>query len=166
MRLERPSLEWELEHKKYVEEWGPSRMVPSSFNIDGFDSYPAYLEALAEREKGNGKWLPNTNYFLVNDQNRIVAMVDIRHSLNEHLFNEGGHIGYSVRAVERRKGYATRILAEALKKCKDIGISRVLVTCDEENIGSAKTILNNGGIEDRSFVDSEGSVTRRFWIEN
>ncbi|ASN03559.1 GNAT family N-acetyltransferase [Virgibacillus necropolis] len=166
MRLVRPSIEWEKEHQDYAAEWGSSRMVPSSYSLDGHESYKDYLNALATREKGNDHWLPSSNYFLVNDQDRVLAMVDIRHDLNDFLFNVGGHIGYSVRPSERRKGYATLILAEALKKCKKLKIDRVLVTCDEDNIGSANTILNNGGIEDKSFPEEDGNVKRRFWIEN
>ncbi|WP_231514900.1 GNAT family N-acetyltransferase [Oceanobacillus salinisoli] len=58
------------------------------------------------------------------------------------------------------------MLALALKKCKELHIDRVLVTCDEDNIGSAKVILNNNGKEDRSFIDEHGTVKRRFWIDN
>lgn len=166
MKLVRPSIEWEQEHQKYVEEWDQPRMVPSSFALDGHNSYKEFLEALTVREKGNGRWLPSSNYFLVNKAGSVLAMVDIRHELNEHLINLGGHIGYSVRPSERRKGYATLILAEALKKCRELNITRVLVTCDADNIGSAKTILNNGGVEDKRFIEEDGSVTRRFWIDN
>lgn len=166
IRLARPGIEWKKEHEDYVREWDQSRMIPSSFNLDGHESYEAYLEALAIRESGNGKWLPSTNYFLVDEHDRVLAMVDIRHELNDHLLHAGGHIGYSVRPCERRKGYATRILAEALLKCKELGIHRVLVTCDADNIGSAKTILHNGGIEDSSFTEDDGNVVRRFWIDN
>ena len=109
--------------------------------------------------------MPSTNYFLVNENDRVLAMVDIRHELTDYLRNVGGHIGYGVRPVERRKGHATRILAEALKKCSELGIQRVLVTCNADNIGSVKTILKNGGVEDKSFIEEDGTVIRRFWIE-
>ncbi|MBT2216981.1 GNAT family N-acetyltransferase [Virgibacillus dakarensis] len=166
MRLARPALKWKEEHENYVREWGPSRLVPSSFDLAGHETYEEYLKALAIREGGTDRWLPSTNYFLIDDNERIVAMVDIRHDLNEFLRNVGGHIGYSTRPSERKKGYATLILAEALKKCKELGIDRVLVTCDEDNIGSAKVVIRNGGIEDESFADTDGTVKRRFWIDN
>ena len=101
----------------------------------------------------------------MDETDRVLAMVDIRHSLTDYLHNVGGHIGYGVRPAERRKGYATLILAEALKKCDELGINRVLVTCNDDNIGSAKTIVKNGGIEDKSFIEEDGTVVRRFWIE-
>ena len=165
MRLVRPSIEWKKEHEDYMKEWDDSRMTPSSFNLAGYENYEAYLEALKTRESGDGKWVPCTNYFLVDENNRVLAMVDIRHVLTDYLRNVGGHIGYGVRPAERRKGHATLILSEALKKCGKLGIDRVLVTCDADNIGSAKTILKNGGVEDKSFIEEDGTVIRRFWIE-
>jgi predicted acetyltransferase len=165
MRLVRPSIEWKNEHEDYIKEWDEPRMTPSSFNLAGYENYEAYLEALKIRESGEGKWVPSTNYFLVDDNDRVLAMVDIRHSLTAYLHNVGGHIGYGVRPAERRQGHATWILAEALKKCDELGIGRVLVTCNDDNIGSAKTIVKNGGVEDNSFIEEDGTVVRRFWIE-
>ena len=109
--------------------------------------------------------MPSTNYFLVDENNRVLAMVDIRHELTDYLQNVGGHIGYGVRPAARRKGHATMILSEALKKCDELGIRRVLVTCNDDNIGSARTIVKNGGVEDKSFIEDDGTVVRRFWIE-
>ncbi|WP_432352890.1 GNAT family N-acetyltransferase [Sporosarcina sp. A2] len=165
MRLERPSMKWKEEHAAYRNEWDEDRMIPSSFNWDEGIPYETYLEELALREAGHGKWLPCTNYFLVDDTQRVVGMIDIRHDLNEYLHQVGGHIGYGIRPSERRKGYATWMLSEALKVTDTLGISSVLITCNEDNVGSAKTIQKNGGIEDGSFTEEDGTVVRRFWIK-
>jgi len=164
MKLVRPAPEWEREHRSYIDEWGPARLVPSSFNIEPFSNYGEYLENLSQIEKGTDKWVPATNYFLV-ENGRVLGMMNIRHELTDFLLNVGGHIGYSVRPAERKKGYASMMLAEGLKVCNELNVRRVLVTCDKENIGSAKVILNNGGVEDRSFTEQDGTVTRRFWID-
>jgi predicted acetyltransferase len=79
--------------------------------------------------------------------------------------NCGGHIGYGIRPSERRKGYATKLLALSLDKTKELGIQNVLVVCDEGNVASEKTILNNGGIPDTSYVEEDGNVVKRFWIQ-
>lgn len=149
-----------------MREWGYEQMVPSSFNLTGHDTYEDYLQALSKKESGFGKWVPNSKYFLLDDNERIVAMVDIRHELNEFLYNVGGHIGYSTRSSERQKGYATLILEEALLICQNLGTNHVLVTCEADNIGSVKVILNNGGVENKSCADADGMVKRRFWIDN
>ncbi len=94
-----------------------------------------------------------------------MGAVNIRHSLTEHLFNAGGHIGYGIRPSERRKGYATKLLALSLEKTKELDITKVLVVCDAVNTASEKTILHNGGLRDDDFTEEDGNVVRRYWIE-
>ncbi|MGG0668733.1 GNAT family N-acetyltransferase [Lederbergia citrisecunda] len=165
MRLERPSLKWETEHIAYMREWDEDRMTPSSFHLKEDIPYAVYLEELVVKEAGHGNRVPNSNYFLVGDDERIIGMVNIRHSLNDYLRQVDGHIGYGIRPSERRKGYATFLLSEALKITDRLGIRSVLVTCNEDNIGSAAVIVNNGGVEDESFTEPHGNIVRRFWIE-
>lgn len=164
MKLVKPSLDWKEQHEDYMEEWGFERMVPSSMDLTGFSTYEEFLSALEERAQGKGQWVPSSHYFLVNNMNQIIGMIDIRHELNEYLRTIGGHIGYGIRPSERKKGYASYLLKEALTKCKELKINHVLITCNEENIGSAKVILNNGGIEEDLFITEEGLMKRRFWI--
>lgn len=94
----------------------------------------------------------------------FVGAVNIRHYLNEGLRRTGGHIGDGIRPGERRKGYATAMLALALKECKKLGIDRVLVCCDKDNIGSAKAIVKNGGVLENE-VEEDGHVVQRYWID-
>jgi predicted acetyltransferase len=67
---------------------------------------------------------------------------NLRHNLNDNLYICGGHIGYGIRPDQRRKGYATKILKLTLIEAKKKGIENVLVTCNPENLGSVKAILN------------------------
>ncbi|MCM3712001.1 GNAT family N-acetyltransferase [Sporosarcina luteola] len=164
MRLERPSLKWKTEHIAYMNEWDDDRMTPSSFHLQADIPYEVYLEEMAAKEAGLDNRMLNTNYFLIDDNERIVGMVNIRHGLNDSLRQIGGHIGYGIRPAERRKGYATYLLSEALKKTDQLGIRSVLVTCNEDNVGSAAVIIKNGGVEDESFTEPHGNVVRRFWI--
>jgi len=108
--------------------------------------------------------VPASTYLAISiADERLIGMIDIRHRLNEFLMNFGGHIGYSVRKSVRRQGYATEMLALALQKCSSLGIDKVLITCDKENIGSAKTIMNNGGKFENEVVEGDG-MTQRYWI--
>ena len=98
------------------------------------------------------------------DDDRIVGTLSIRHNLNTEMLSKyGGHIGYGVRPSERKKGYATTLLNLALEKCRELGLDRVMVSCLESNIGSAKTIENNCG-ELEEYVEDDGKVFKKYWI--
>lgn len=116
-----------------------------------------------ELEKGR---VPSTVYFLMNEDERILAHVSIRHSIdNDFLRLYGGHIGYGVRPSERRKGYATIMLHLALIKCNELGINDVMISCKESNIGSAKTIENNLGIQkELIYIEDEQTNFKKYWI--
>jgi predicted acetyltransferase len=96
---------------------------------------------------------------------RIVGMIQYRHTLNEHLFRYGGHIGYSVRPDERRKGYAKAMLADCLAYCRQRGLTRALITCLEANEASRRTILANGGVyENTEYNAAEDKRLQRYWV--
>ena len=96
---------------------------------------------------------------------RIVGMIQFRHTLNDYLATYGGHIGYSVRPDERKKGYARRMLADCLRYCKAFGLTRVLITCLVENEGSRRTMLANGGVYENTVHYAPEQVDlERYWF--
>lgn len=95
---------------------------------------------------------------------RLVGVIDCRDELNDYLLAQGGHIGYSVRKSERRKGYATEMLVKALGLYREKGIDKVLVTCDKDNEGSAKVIISCGGVLENEIAADDGKVVQRYWI--
>jgi predicted acetyltransferase len=93
------------------------------------------------------------------DGTTYLGTVIIRHHLTPDLERAGGHLGYHVVPGHRRRGHATRMLAQALVVCGQLGLRQVLVTCDVDNLGSRRVIEANGGVLDR-IVDGEA----RYWL--
>jgi len=128
-----------------------------------------YLEVLAEREQGVN--LPQNHvastFLLAFSGERIVGRVSIRHTLNEYLRRAGGHIGYVVVPTHRRQGHATEILRLALRTASDrLGLERVLVTCDDDNVGSIRAIVTNGGVLDDIVTGPDlDRPKHRYWID-
>lgn len=113
----------------------------------------------------DGKVLATQFMLVRKSDNRLVGMIQVRHYFNDFLEKYAGHIGYSVRPSERRKGYAKEMLRMALPYCREIGLDRVLITCIDGNIGSEKTILANGGVYESTVYEPNGQrYLKRFWI--
>jgi len=111
--------------------------------------------------------VPATQFVLTDtDTGRIYGMLQVRHDLNEYLQKFAGHIGYSVRPTERRKGYAKKMLKLALKYCKEtLGLKKVMVSCLLENEASRRTILACGGVfEEKVFEHIENVWLEKYWI--
>jgi len=110
-------------------------------------------------------YVPDTLFFLMDSgADKILGRISIRHRLVDSLLVRGGHIGYAIVPSERRKGYATEQLRLGLEKCKDLGITPVLITCHKENIASAKVIQKNGGVLENEREVDDGKVFQRYWI--
>lgn len=121
----------------------------------------------AERkETCSPNWVPDTQYISIrNSDGKLIGMLDIRHERNEVIWNYYGDIGYSIRASERRKGYAKLQLALAKDICRSMGMEKILITCVKNNIASAKTIQHCGGILENEVIDPRDNETlQRYWI--
>ena len=147
-----------------MKEIGEAELVSgtSLCSAEGDGGY--YLENLEVKEAADRK-VPDSVFFLLDtERDRLLGAINIRHYLNDDLRKEGGHIGDGIRPSERRKGYATEMIRLALIECRKLGIDKVLMTCDKDNIGSAKAIINNGGILENEFINSDGEIEQRYWI--
>ena len=128
-----------------------------------FEDQVATIEREARGDVPPGR-VPADFYFAIVDGD-IIGRISVRHALTDHLLEVGGHIGYWVAPDHRRKGYATEMLRLGLDRLRALGLDRALVTCDDSNAASAKTIERNGGIlEDIRQLDHESEPKRRYWI--
>ena len=100
-----------------------------------------------------------TQFWITDDQDVLVGFLHLRHTLNDHLLERGGHIGYGIRPSRRREGHASRALGLGLAALRDLGADRALVTCDDDNVASARTIESQGGV-----LEDIRMETRRYWI--
>ncbi|MFC7680794.1 GNAT family N-acetyltransferase [Paenibacillus sp. GCM10028914] len=169
LNLVKPTIKLKDEYLSFYQEWKESNedMVPWVITKDP-QNFEGMIEFLINNEEGINLpegWVRDSTYWLVTESNEIVGAVNIRHQLTEKLLNCGGHIGYGIRPSKRKKGYATELLALALVKTKDLGINKVLVVCDSDNIASKRTIIKNGGIQDKDYIEKDGNIINRFWIE-
>ena len=138
---------------------------PRVIRKNDYRDFDYYLDNL-ETKHYDGYLVPDSTFFCLDtDRDIFVGAVNIRHYLNRNLYPFGGHIGDGVRPSERRKGIATKMISLALEKCREFGIYRVLMTCDEDNIGSAKSIRNNGGVLFDTLVNEEGVPEQCYWID-
>jgi len=157
----------EENYMDYISEWEThqEKVIPSAARRDG-RSFSEIMNKWREDETDlpvSKGFVPATLYFLVDDSGRILGGIHFRHYLNERLRQDGGHIGYGVRKSERQKGYAREMLKLLLEKIKELDIDKVMLTCDDDNIGSAKTIEScNGILQDKVMFEDE--LTRRYWI--
>ena len=160
---EAPTLERKKDAIKYIKEF--YRYNSNINGVGGLDrylkDYNGWLEHLVMRKNTipNEESVPSETYFLVRcNDNKIVGMINIRLALNEKLRNGAGHIGYSIRPTERRKGYNKINLYLALKRCDECGIEEVLMDCDKNNPASAKTMLALGGIMIKERENKEANI--------
>jgi len=167
LKLVKLTREYQTQVVEMLEEWYATgeKIVPYAIRKNDYHDFDYYLENLEIKEALDGK-VPDTTLFCLDEERNIfVGAVNIRHYLTEEMRLNGGHIGDGVRPSERRKGVATQMIGLALEECKKLGIDRVLMVCDKENIGSAKSIKNNGGVLENEVVVN-GVTEQRYWIEN
>ncbi len=156
--LVKPSIEYEQQAIEYIREFHEyGSEINGSGGLDRYvDDYRSWLKKVDDDRKQipNDDRVPAETYFLVRyNDNKIIGMINIRLALNKKLKELGGNIGYSIRPTERRKGYNKINLYLGLLCCRKHGIKEVLLDCDQDNLGSSRTMQALGGILVREHYD-------------
>ncbi len=158
----------EMSFRKARDEF--EREVPPwqfAFGFSESEIFSDYVKQLEGHSRGVGLpqgFVPNT-FFVGVVAGVVVGRLSLRHSLNDFLEKIGGHIGYGVIPSQRKRGYATEMLRQAIPVCASHGIEKALITCDEHNVVSRKVIEACGGIFE-GIIDcpESGIPIRRYWL--
>lgn len=168
MKLVLPSKEYYQSYIDAINEYHENNVDTYDFlDVTKYDIFEQIENARAGKNLPDG-YVKATYLWLV-DGDEFIGEVAIRHSLTDSLLCFGGNIGYGIRYKEWNKGIGTTMLSMALNYSKKvIGLDKVLITCNDNNYGSARVIEKNGGLlQDRIVNNINGidRITRRYWIE-
>lgn len=173
IKLVKPTKEYEKQAIEYKKEHfdNGEKILHACSKWDKIENYDEWLELLknnSKKETVQDNYAVTTQFFGIRERdNKIVGMINIRHELaNDFLRKYGGNIGYGIRPTERKKGYATQMLDQALKYCKEeLKLEKVMIGCYKENEASKRTILNAGGILEKELETENGKITQVYWIK-
>lgn len=137
--------------------------INGSFGFMQYSNYDEWLEKVSLATFLN---VPATTFFTIRrNDGKIVGSIQLRHELTEDLRKRGGHIGYGICPTERKKGYGSTQLSLVLEKARELHIPRVMISCNKENVASAKVAINNGGkLEWEGYDEMDGDI-KIYWID-
>lgn len=167
-KLVKPNLDHKAKYLDYLDDWGDQSMTPLTSDIKDMtyeDLLTYFYQAEHDINLPRG-YVPDSNYFFVDEHNEIFGFVNIRHYLNDILLKIRGHIAYGIRPSKRGMGLSKIMLKLALEEAKEKGIHRVLMVCDKSNVASAKAIIANKGILENEVYDvTDHKIIQRYWID-
>ena len=173
--LERPSLARKADIVDFLDEFvAYGSQIHGAGSLDkiyeGYSFEQALERCLSMEDAAYAKSVgrcPGKTFLLVRAQDRrIVGSINVRWELNEAMLQFGGHIGYSIRPTQRRKGYNKLNLYLGLKEAQKAGLDRVMIGCAADNLGSDRTIRALGGVLERQGVDPwDGELSNVYWID-
>ena len=129
----------------------------------GFAAWVSRLLGEADAPEPASEGRVPASYWWITEENTYLGAITLRHKLNDFLLRAGGHIGYGIRPSARGRGLATWALRQVLARAPALGLDKVLVTCRDGNLASARVIEKAGGVLE-NVRDTELGRTRRYWI--
>ncbi len=162
--LKKPDETMEKEFILFNKEWEVfgEKLVPFAARRRNL-TFSLWLEEARKLEEEAPEGMVTAEVWFLMQENRILGAITLRHWLNDYLMGVGGHIGYGVRPSERCKGYANLMLKRVLLLASLRGMGKVLITCNQGNVGSEKVIIKNDGIIENVIEDGDEMVAR-YWV--
>ena len=167
IRLIEPNRKYLKSYIEAYDQYNDNHVITYAFDdARSYDVFEKYNNYKYERNLQPGR--VGADYFwLVDDKKAFfIGEISIRHDLTDALLLYGGHIGYGIRYSEWNKGHGTLMLKLALDKAKEMGILKVLITCDDDNPASAKIMEKNDMVlhdKIENLIDGQKIITRRYW---
>jgi len=163
-----PKVQFESSYREAMAEFVAEGRVEELGSLPNHARFADYVKELRDWSRGSGPptgSVPGSMFWLV-EGDRFIGKVEIRHRLTEALRLRGGHVGYAIRPTERHRGYGRMVLSLALRPCLDLGLPKILLTCDTTNEASRRIIESNGGVlEDVIYLPGQPAGVMRYWID-
>jgi len=165
LTLRKPTLEDKKSYLDYIEAWGNEFIYPtaSSARERTFEELIERIELDEKNMIDPVNRVPATTFILIDENQEIYGSINLRYFLNEDLLKYNGHIGYGIKPNKRKQGYGKLMLSLVLEKAREHRLTKVLITCNDENIASYKTIEACGGVLENKVFKTDGYI-RRYWI--
>ncbi len=169
IELIKPCLQYKNQYLEYLKEAEKNNEVKKLGDAglkedETFEDMLIRVYKITNKDNLIGMMKPTTVFWIVNNNN-IVGSMNLRHELSEFTYYTIGHIGYYISSINRNKGYATNALKLAKEFYKTIGVKRLLLICEDDNVASKKVIQNNGGVLETSMQSFSGKTLERYWID-
>ncbi|PKK99662.1 MAG: GNAT family N-acetyltransferase [Tenericutes bacterium HGW-Tenericutes-2] len=165
LTLRKPTLEDKKSYLDYIEAWGNEFIYPtaSSARERTFEELIERIELDEKNMIDPVNRVPATTFILIDENQEIYGSINLRYFLNEDLLKYNSHIGYGIKPNKRKQGYGKLMLSLVLEKAREHRLTKVLITCNDENIASYKTIEACGGVLENKVFKTDGYI-RRYWI--
>ena len=163
VKLVEPSILFKDSFLEFVEDVKNTGYISYEHYKKAEKNFEEFVTDLTNSSKGINiaeGWVPCSSYWLVDNSEEVIGVIRIRHRVDSDFLEMIGHIGYEIKSTRRKEGNGSKLLELGLIEARKIGLEKVLITCDEDNIGSKRIIEKFNGKYIKSIVDDESGKNK------